>query len=139
MPVRLSNLVKERRELAVPLADSNDVINIVYRPHALTPADEARLSSLTGEESYREMLSQFEDLLVSWDVLGALVDKDTGKVLVPEDVEVPIKQELLQHLPTDLMGIVFGAIREDMRPKQRKGSSSGQRNGLYTESQGSLS
>lgn len=128
MPVKVSEFVKERRELTVetPYGD----IELVYRPNLRTPADEARMAASQGEEVYKEILTSFETLVVKWDVIGPVLD-NKGKELVAPDVTVPIEKEILQFVNTSLITAVFSAMLEDMRPNGRKSSSTNSQ-GLFS-------
>jgi hypothetical protein len=121
MPVRMSDLAKERREIQYHTA--HGPINVVYRPNVRTPADEARLASCKGDDVYREILQSLEKLIAEWDVVGPVYEQGTETVLVEEDVVVPVKKEILANLPSAVMNGIFRAVIEDSNPNSTAAAS----------------
>lgn len=121
MPVRISELARERRE--IQLETSGGILHVVYRPNVRTPADEARLAACKGDDIYREILESMKKMIVQWDLTGPVYDPETEDVLVEEDMEIPIEPAILQFLPSSQMTGIFQTIMEDMRPNTTKASS----------------
>lgn len=132
MPVRVSDLAKERRDLTVDIGLLGQV-KLTYRPNVRTPADEAALANSKGEDVYREILLGMEQMIVDWDITGPVFNKVDGAVLVEEDVPVPVQKEILQHISSTLMSDIFQAILEDMRPKSKESTSSKNSRDLYAK------
>lgn len=78
MPVSLSKLTNATDDLAIPLGDDGDVLNVTYRTNAITPKYLARYEN---EKSVAGFVSAIKELVVSWDLLddeGAVVPIDDG-------------------------------------------------------------
>lgn len=132
MPIRVADLAKERKEIIA--ATSLGGVLVVYRPNVRTPADEARMIGLTGEEAYREMLQSMKKLIASWELVGPVYDAIDGSVVVEEDAPVPIEPEVLQHMPSSLLTLIYQDIIEDMRPNSQKNPSNASPKRLFTGS-----
>ena len=115
MPIRLADLANQRRETVIKTDLGN--IKVTYRPNALTPSDAARLANAKGDEWVRVLLTQMEDLIVDWDIVGPVYNKTTGEAVVATDEPVPVKKEVLQHVSSDLLGEMFQAVQNDRNPK----------------------
>lgn len=115
MPIRLSELAKDRRDTTIgtPLGP----LKVTYRPNALTSVDAAELAAARGDESFRVLLRQMEQLIVEWDLVGPIFQKGTDKVVVEADQPIPIKAEVLQYVPYGVLNDIFVAIQNDKNPK----------------------
>ena len=112
MPVRISNLVRDRRTVTIPIDD--DVVTITYRPGGFTPETEDRLRQYADDQrGGAALVALLADCLIEWD----LVDDD-GRPLKPT-------AENLRRLPTVFLSQVAQAIAEDMRPNLPIAGSSG--------------
>lgn len=123
MPIRLNDFAKERKDLTVatPIGD----IEVVYRPNALTPSDEARLAASREDgavAAFRELLEQFCRVLVAWDLVGPVYNSVTGDEIVAEDVPIPVRPDILQHVASPIITLIFRTINEDNVPKSSKTS-----------------
>jgi hypothetical protein len=136
MPIRVADLAKERSEVVVntPLGQ----VRVTYRPNVRTPADEARMANATGEDAYREMLESLHKLIVEWDLVGPVYDAEDGSLVIEEDAEVPTKPQITQHISSTLLGMIFTAMLEDMRPNSPKNPSKNSQKLYATDSRGSL-
>jgi hypothetical protein len=136
MPVRVADLAKERREVLVntPLGQ----VRVSYRPNVRTPADEARMAQATGEDAYREMLESMQKLVVDWELVGPVYDAEDGSIIIAEDEPVPTKPEVLQHISSTLLSMIFQEMLEDMRPNSQKNPSKGSQRLYAMDSKGSL-
>jgi hypothetical protein len=116
MSVRLADLVRDEREIAVDV--QGEVLNVVYRPSSITPESQdvfyERIEKNRTGTALAEILSQ---RLVSWDLVG-----NDGEVI---DVSV----ESLRKIPVDVLAFVSNAVITDMEanPEDRKNSGGGLR------------
>lgn len=112
MPVRVGNLVRDRRTVNIPVGD--DTLTITYKPSGITPETEDRLREYAADQRGGAMLvTLLADCLVEWDLLD-----DRGKPL-------PVKADSLRQLPTVFLAQVAQAITEDMRPNPPSAGGSG--------------
>ncbi len=112
MPVRIGNLVRDRRTVTIPIDD--ETITITYRPGGFTPDTEDRLREYADDQrGGAALVAMLADVLVEWDVLD-----DDGKPLRPT-------AENLRRLPTMFLGQVAQVIAEDMRPNPQSAGVSG--------------
>jgi hypothetical protein len=141
MPIRVGDLVQERRKIRIKLSAGE--LEVTYRPNELTPAKEQLFTEALNnrDKTHRiPMLDMFHDLVVDWDLEGPLtaavqvVDDETNEVLVQEGQEVVADGERVgthpdhtMHLPSHFIARVFTAIQKDMNPdpKESKGNSGG--------------
>lgn len=108
MPLRLSELAAERREITIPWGEQSLVLT--YRPGQVTPAMIDEADRRTGSDGIIWALVQW---VSAWDLLG-----DDDKPLV-------ITLEALADLPSKFIMTIFGAIVRDSRPNPPKGETSG--------------
>lgn len=117
MGISIGEFANERRDMEYTTPAG--VLNVSYAPNVLTPSDEVKLSASRGDgvESYRQMLNIMCKMIKSWDLIGPLYNSETGEPIVFEGEQVPIKPDILQHLPSAFMGGLFRALAEDNVPK----------------------
>lgn len=132
MPIRVADLAKERKDIIT--ATSLGGVHVTYRPNVRTPADEARMIGMTGEDAYREMLESMKKLIAAWDLVGPVYDAFDGSVVVPEDEEVPIEPVVMQHISSSILTAIYQDILEDMRPNSQKNPSKDSPKRLFTGS-----
>lgn len=126
MPIRLTDFSRERRDLVIPTPSGD--INVTYSPNVLTPSDEAKILAARANspvDSYRELLTQFCRILIAWDLVGPVLNSDSGEEIVAEDAPIPVKPEILQHVPSPVITLIFRAISEDNVPKSSKAAKTG--------------
>jgi len=112
MPVRVSNLVRDRRMIRIPVGE--DVIQITYRPGGFTAETEERLREYAADQrGGAALVALLADCLIEWDLLD-----DDGKNLAPT-------AENLRRLPTVFLSQVAQAVADDMRPNLASAGSSG--------------
>ena len=126
MPIRLSDLSRETRELAVELADGS-VVNVTYRWKAITPAmtqmlvrfgelveagEQAKLTIGEQVGLDKDLIETLAWLLVDWDVTG------------DDDQALPVSAKVLMRLPSAFLYQLFGAIVGDNRPNDESVGSS---------------
>lgn len=133
MPIRISDLARERREIRVPTNHGD--LRVVYNPNAVTASDQARLLAAEGTEAFRELLGQIEKTIVFMDLVGPLYD-DAGQEIVPDGEPIPVEGYFLQFLPQMQLAAIYQAVLEDSRPKATNSSKGSGR--LY-EATGSFS
>lgn len=131
MGIRLHDLLNERREVRVKTSLGD--LKVVYRPNALTPADLSAYANLKGVDMVKAEIENLANTVVEWDLVGPLYDRtDNNKLIVEEDTPVPLKKEILQYVPTSILGAVMKTILEDAAPKSPP-STSETSHGLYSE------
>ncbi len=112
MPIRISNLVRDRRMVTIPIDD--ETVTITYRPGGFTPETEDRLRTFADDQrGGAALVALLADCLIDWDVLD-----DDGKPLRPT-------AENLRRLPMVFLSQVAQAIAEDMRPNLSSAGNSG--------------
>ncbi len=112
MPVRVGNLVRDRRTVTIPVGDES--LTITYKPSGITPETEDRLREYAADQRGGAMLvALLADCLVEWDLLD-----DRGKPL-------PVNAETLRQLPMVFLTQLVQAITEDMRPNLPSAGGSG--------------
>lgn len=109
MPIKVSDLAAKTRPLTVDLGDG-DKLQIVYRPHSVSLADNQALQEAQGTLGAQPAVAaRLCKLLAEWD----LVDGD-GEPW-------PITQGGLLALPDVLLADILAAIQEDQSPNARNG------------------
>lgn len=104
--MRLSDVTRERKDLAVPFGDL--VLNVVYKPQFATPA---LLSEFANASQDPLLLAKdFCAMVDSWDLTD---DKDRV---------IPVDQEHVANVPISILQAVILAIGEDMRPNLPRAS-----------------
>jgi hypothetical protein len=94
-------------------ADPNDTIEVQYRPAAITPALEAKLSDLQEDpQRGRTFCEQFGNLVAEWD----LMTDDS-----PEATPYPLDAASLYELGYPVLLNVITDIMADYQPSKRGG------------------
>ena len=129
MPISVSDLVSERRTIAVPIGRGR--LEVTYRPQELTPAREEEIAEQLDNNDAKSstMLTMFVDLVAAWDLTGPLVDRETDEVLVEDDVSIPLTPDVLRHVPSAVISTVFQAVYDDMNDDSGKKKRSGRSGG----------
>ena len=118
MAISIGDFAKARKDLKYETEAG--VLEISYSPNALTPSDEAKLSSARQDSPkavYREVLELLCKIIKAWDLVGPLYNSESGDLIVEEDTTVPISPDLLQHMPTSFLMGLYAKIAEDNVPK----------------------
>jgi hypothetical protein len=103
MPIRLDDLIADKRDLPVPLRTYGDV-TVSYRPNVITAAFRAELRAQTDTLATEEYLAKFlTHVLTGWDLLDA-----KGK-------PIPIAEGLAK-LPDWALSDLVEAVTSDMAP-----------------------
>lgn len=114
MPIKLHQLsASTPKSLAIPFGDA--VLNIDYKPTAVTPNLEAREAERKAQGIVMTGVAEFlAEIITSWD----LVD-DKGK-------PIPPTRDTLMGFGMDVLGVISKAIQEDLvpNPPAPNGSSS---------------
>lgn len=102
MPLDIRSLSARSREISVEYA--GEIIRVTYAPAKVTPAWERGFQeALKDEWRTRALVDALAEILVGWD-------------LTEEGAPLPVTRESLARLPLDLLGAIFSAIMEDLRP-----------------------
>ena len=105
MPVRLSDLTKRERTVAVHFDGVDTPLNITYRPDKWTPAAEAHYRSFYTEMRPGHALAAYvAGRVVGWDLVG-----DDGAL-------IPLTEAALADVDMAVLDKVVMAILSDMRP-----------------------
>lgn len=103
MPIRISDLIVGKRNLAVPFGDSE--LNLVYNPNNITVEQEALEQELRGKGQHiRAVAATLANLVSEWD----LVDED-GEPMPPT-------AETFEHLGWPVMVHINKKIVDDYFP-----------------------
>lgn len=108
--MKLSNIIRNERPLAVEVetVDGAGVINICYKPSAITPASESeRRSEADGKMVIELIMAQLVVVMAKWDL------EDDGVI-------IPITEEGLSNVPNLVLGTIWEAIIADIGEKKRK-------------------
>ena len=105
MPVRLSDLTKRERTVAVHFDGVDTPLNITYRPDQWTPAAQARWIDLFADQRQGVALAVYVAArVVTWDLAG-----DDGTI-------IPLSEAALADVDIAVLDKVVTAIIADMRP-----------------------
>lgn len=127
MPPILGQLIRNRKRLEIPL-EQGDPLVIIYRPAAITPRLEARLTefkdrdedSLTDEEKQRAkaaVLDYFEATLDDWNLEYPRDDEH------PEGGKVPPTREGIGDMFYDELMWLIEKIQDDQTAGEAAGAS----------------
>jgi hypothetical protein len=109
MPVRLSELVNDSKTVSVAVGDH--VVNIAYRPNAITMPALLRLdtmSTATAAEQVEIMADMLANFIARWDILG------------DDNQPIPVTTVTLKALPYRLIMLIMDAIRNDTEAETRE-------------------
>jgi hypothetical protein len=113
MPVRLSDLTRRERTVAVHFEGVDAALSVTYRPDRWTPASEARSRLLLDGNRPGQALALFlAERVTSWDLLAE------------DGTPVPLTEDALADVDIAIMNAVVLAVMEDMRPKSTDPKSS---------------
>jgi hypothetical protein len=120
MGIRLSDILAAKRTITVG-TDVGD-IELKYFPNAVTPQLQAQLNATRETNDSTTMLQVMANVFCDWDVVGPLVNPETGEIVVPDGEKIPLTAEFLNFLPTTITGAMFSAAADDMLPKSKSTS-----------------
>lgn len=112
MPIRLSELAAQRRELDVQF--DGDVVKVVYLPGKMTMQMQQRANDamqMPADQGNRELAQILSDLVVEWDVL-----EDEGKAL-------PVTPDTISLLPLRFVTLLTKSLFADISPNAKTASS----------------
>ncbi|MGH2520157.1 MAG: hypothetical protein ACRDF8_10165 [Chloroflexota bacterium] len=117
MPLKISDLAKSRRELALDYEvepSHIETLNLTYTTSWLTAAKEAEMREMAtaGGRNAESLARVLSDMLVDWDVIG-----EKGK-------PYPTNFEHLAVLSIEFLAFVLAGINQDLRPNPQTGGSS---------------
>lgn len=114
MPIKLSQLIADRRTVKVPFGD--DALTLTYKPSAVNAVQESReLEDREKGQILRSQARSLAEVIESWDIVG-----EDGKTL-------PVSEEVLSALGIDVTSKINRAIIEDLLPNRQTATDS--RNG----------
>lgn len=117
MPIDLGKLRSKTASVVVTYGD--ETVNVTYYPQRVNPEYQTKVKRLmakvAADDDVSDEAEQWASLLsvvYKWDIM------DGGK-------ELPVAADSLKELPTDLLGAIFQAILEHMRPNRTSAETSG--------------
>jgi hypothetical protein len=122
MPASLSSITSKRATLYVPIDDENpegDKVKIVYRPKSYDKKFERHMNALlTDKEDDDELIAasiwirSLLHIVHSWDL----------KFSESDDEPIPLTEEALEDVPTEVIAGIVRAIGEDQRTDPKAGN-----------------
>lgn len=128
--MKLSQVLSERKRLAIAVGD--DVLNVVYRPKAITPemvdgsitaAQLAKSGALNADSLTIENADEKFGMVLRMSAMpvdSVLAYVESWDLTDEEGVTIPLSRESLRTLPIEFLKTVVAAINEDMRPNPTK-------------------
>ncbi len=112
MPISLASMKDRRKTVTVDLGEG-ETFTATYRPAVYT-SDFEREVMAKAESGEHNVVGQMVVALVEdWDVYEDKAQK----------TKVPLTPERISQIPAMVLGPLFRAINEDIRPKQKTGGS----------------
>ena len=112
MPIRLSDLAAQRREIEVPFDE--ETVTVTYLPGKMTMQMQQRANqamTMPADSGNRELAEILCELVVGWDVLG-----DDGLALA-------VTPETMSLLPLRFVTVLTKALFADINPNAKSASS----------------
>lgn len=119
MGIRLSEVQRNSRTIKVPIGvDGSMVVEVTYRPQALTAVREDEFQKLISEDQYTTASVAFIlDVMSKWDLLDDDNEDGSEKML-------PINEHTLTAvIPSTFLRKILTDIFQDMYPKEESVSS----------------
>jgi hypothetical protein len=126
----ISDLIAERKDLTIKIGKGR--LQVAYDPNMVTMAESAKIMRQAEEGDPLAMGTRLERVLVEWDLVGPLMadvevedgeDEDGDPTfrterqeIVEEGKKVPLKADVLQYLPNQLLLTVLTKVQEDAAP-----------------------
>ena len=107
MPVKLSNLRENSKNIRIPFPGEGD-LNVTVYPHRINQDVLDRYQAAAQDKDYELAAEVFREFVPSWDLEG-----EDGETL-------PINGETFQIIPTDLMNEIWDRIHESISPKSQR-------------------
>lgn len=109
MPIKISDLARDRRSIQVPFGDQ--LLEVTYLPSAFTAELEGRDAQLRAQGRPLAALAlQLAESVIAWDL-----EDDRGQ-------PVAVSREAMELLGLDALTRIHLAIRDDLLPNLRAGS-----------------
>lgn len=126
----IADLIASRKDLTIKIGAGR--LQVAYDPNKVTMAESAKIMRQAEEGDPLAMGTRLERVLVDWDLTGPLVaevdvpdgeDEDGEPVfrsevqtVVEEGKKVPLKAEIIQYLPNQILLTVLTKVQEDAAP-----------------------
>lgn len=126
----IADLIASRRDLSIKVGKGR--LNVAYDPNMVTMAESARLQRLAEDGDPLVLGTRLERMLLEWDADGpvkAEVDVEDGEdengdplyrrefqTIVEDGKRIPLKAEVLQYLPNEVLLSIITKIHEDAAP-----------------------
>ena len=126
----IADLIASRKDLTIKMGTAR--LNVAYDPNMVTMAESAKIMREAEDGNPLAMGVRLERVLVDWDLEGPLVadvdvpdgeDEDgeptfttERKQIVEEGKKVPIKADVIQYLPNQLLLTILTKVQEDAAP-----------------------
>ena len=126
----IANLIESRKDLKIKVGKG--YLNVSYDPNMVTMAESVRLQRLSEEGDQLVLGTRLERILVEWDADGPVeadVDVEDGEdddgepvyrterqTIVEDGKRIPLKAEILQYLPNQVLLAILTKVHEDAAP-----------------------
>jgi hypothetical protein len=126
----ISDLIASRKDITIKMGSGR--LQVSYDPNMITMAESAKIMRKAEEGDPLAMGERLERVLVDWDLMGPLVadvdvedgEDDDGEpsfrterqTVVEEGKKVPLKADVIQYLPNQILLTVLTKVQEDAAP-----------------------
>ncbi len=127
----IADLVGSRKDLTIKMGSGR--LMVAYDPNMVTMAESAKIMRQAEEGDPLAMGTRLERVLIEWDLVGPLeadvetaVEGDEGdddptfaverKTIVAAGEKVPLKADVIQYLPNQLLLTILTKVQEDAAP-----------------------
>ncbi len=128
----IADLVGSRKDLTIKMGSAR--LQVAYDPNMVTMAESAKIMRQAEEGDPLAMGTRLERVLIDWDLVGPLVadveveiegesDEDgepaftnERKTVVAAGDKVPLKADVIQYLPNQLLLTILTKVQEDAAP-----------------------
>jgi hypothetical protein len=126
----ISDLIASRKDLTIKMGKGR--LNVAYDPNMITMAESSKIMKKAQEGDPLAMGERLERVLVDWELEGLLeadVDVPDGEdddgeplfrterqVIVEDGKKIPLKAEVIQYLPNEILLAILNQVQEDAAP-----------------------
>lgn len=127
----IADLVGSRKDLTIKMGSGR--LMVAYDPNMVTMAESAKIMRQAEEGDPLAMGTRLERVLIEWDLVGPLeADVETAadgedddgdpvftterKTIVAAGDKIPLKADVIQYLPNQLLLTILTKVQEDAAP-----------------------